>query len=202
MIDVASVNNEEQLIIAAQGGDISAFNQLVERYQTQVYNLARRMLSDPEMAADATQEAFLNAFEHIGRFRGGTLKTWLLRIAANACYDQLRVRKRRPSTSLDSMTDDPDDPKDFADRGELPEQFTLRRELGALLSKGLNELPEDQRMVVILSDVQGMSYDEIADVTQASLGTVKSRLSRARAKLRSFLNEHRELLPREFRYAE
>ncbi|GIW06003.1 MAG: RNA polymerase subunit sigma-24 [Dehalococcoidia bacterium] len=191
---------EERLILASQAGDIQAFNQLVERYQFQVYNLCRRMLGDPELAADATQETFLNAFEHIGRFRGGTLKTWLLRIAANACYDLMRHRKRRPATSLDEIVDDEDDPKDFAGGGELPEQFALRRELGQLLVRALNELPPEQRMVVVLSDIQGLSYDEIADVTRTELGTVKSRLSRARAKLRDYLDRHRELLPRDYRY--
>ncbi|MCS6803333.1 MAG: sigma-70 family RNA polymerase sigma factor [Chloroflexota bacterium] len=193
---------EEQLILASQAGDIQAFNQLIERYQTQVYNLCRRMLGDPELAADATQETFLNAFEHIGRFRGGTLKTWLLRIAANACYDVMRHRKRRPATSLDEILDDEDDPKDFAGNGELPEQFALRRELRQLLLRALNQLPPEQRMVVILSDIQGLSYDEIAEVTRAELGTVKSRLSRARAKLRDFLERHRELLPRDYRQQE
>jgi RNA polymerase sigma-70 factor (ECF subfamily) len=191
---------EERLIVASQAGDLHAFNQLVERYQTQVYNLCRRMLGDPDLAADATQETFLNAFEHIGRFRGGTLKTWLLRIAANACYDVMRHRKRRPSTSLDEMVDDADDPKDFPGTGELPEQVAMRHELRQLLLRALGTLPPEQRMVVILSDIQGLSYDEIAEVTRAELGTVKSRLSRARAKLRDYLHHHRELLPRDYRY--
>jgi len=194
-----ATTEEERLILASQAGDLEAFNQLVERYQFQVYNLCRRMLGDPELAADAAQETFLNAFEHISRFRGGTLKTWLLRIAANACYDLLRHRKRRPSASLDELVDDEEGPKDFAGGGELPEQFALRRELGQLLVRALNELPAEQRMVVILSDIQGLSYDEIAEVTRTELGTVKSRLSRARAKLRDYLDRHRELLPRDYR---
>lgn len=190
---------EERLIVASQAGDLHAFNQLVERYQAQVYNLCRRMLGDPDLAADAAQETFLNAYEHIGRFRGGTLKTWLLRIAANACYDVMRQRKRRPSTSLDELIDDADDPKDFPGNGELPEQVAVRHELRQLLLRALKTLPPEQRMVVILSDIQGLSYDEIAEVTRAELGTVKSRLSRARAKLRDYLDHHRELLPRDYR---
>ncbi|MFN8533494.1 MAG: sigma-70 family RNA polymerase sigma factor [Dehalococcoidia bacterium] len=193
-------SEEEQLILASQAGQVEAFNQLVERYQYQVFNLCRRMLGDPELAADAAQETFLNAFEHIGRFRGGTLKTWLLRIAANACYDLMRHRKRRPSTSLDEIVDDDEDPKDFAGNSELPEQFALRRELGRLLVRALDQLPAEQRIVVVLSDIQGLSYDEIAEVTRSELGTVKSRLSRARAKLRDYLEQHRELLPRDYRY--
>ncbi|MCS7001638.1 MAG: sigma-70 family RNA polymerase sigma factor [Dehalococcoidia bacterium] len=193
--------DEERLIQLSQAGDVSAFNRLVDRYQVPIFNFARRMLADPELAADATQETFLNAFEHLGRFRGGSLKTWLLRIAANACYDQLRYRKRRPSTSLDQLVLDPEEPRDFADdRVELPEQFALRQELGQLLSEALATLPTDQRLVVVLSDIQGLSYDEIAEVTQTSLGTVKSRLSRARAKLREYLVARRELLPRDYRH--
>ncbi len=193
------INEEERLILASQAGDMGAFNRLVEQYQHQVYNLARRLLNDPELAADATQETFLSAYQHIGRFRGGTLKTWLLRIAANACYDVLRHRKRRPSTSLDEILVNPEGTRDFPDEGELPEDFTLRQELGGLLNRALTKLPADQRLAVVLSDVQGLSYDEIADVTQTSLGTVKSRLSRARAKLREILGSHRELLPRAYR---
>jgi RNA polymerase sigma-70 factor (ECF subfamily) len=194
-----NLSDEESLILRSQAGELDAFNQLVEKYQSQVYNLARRMLGDPDMAADASQEAFLNAYEHIDRFRGSTLKTWLLRITANACYDLLRVRQRRPSTSLDDLIADPDDPKDFPDKDETPEEAALRRELGSLLAQSLDSLPSDQRLVVVLSDVQGMSYEEIAEVTNSNLGTVKSRLSRARSKLRDWLGDRRELLPREFR---
>jgi RNA polymerase sigma-70 factor (ECF subfamily) len=195
----AALSEEESLILRSQAGELDAFNQLVQKYQSQVYNLARRMLGDPEMAADASQEAFLNAYEHIDRFRGSTLKTWLLRITANACYDLLRVRQRRPTASLDDLMADPDDPKDFPDRDETPEDAALRRELGGLLARSLDSLPSEQKLVVVLSDVQGMSYEEIAEVTNSNLGTVKSRLSRARSKLRDWLSDRRELLPREFR---
>lgn len=194
-----TLTEEESLILRSQAGELDAFNQLVEKYQSQVYNLARRMLGDPEMAADASQEAFLNAYEHIDRFRGSTLKTWLLRITANACYDLLRVRQRRPTASLDDLMEDPDDPKDFPDKDETPEDAALRRELGGLLVQSLDSLPSDQKLVVVLSDVQGMSYEEIAEVTNSNLGTVKSRLSRARSKLRDWLSDRRELLPREYR---
>lgn len=193
------MSEEESLILRSQAGELDAFNQLVEKYQSQVYNLARRMLGDPELASDAAQEAFLNAYEHIDRFRGSTLKTWLLRITANACYDLLRVRQRRPTASLDDMMADPDDPKDFPDKDETPEDAALRRELGGLLSKSLESLPSEQKLVVVLSDIQGMSYEEIAEVTNSNLGTVKSRLSRARSKLRDWLGARRELLPREYR---
>ncbi|GIW11756.1 MAG: RNA polymerase subunit sigma-24 [Dehalococcoidia bacterium] len=190
---------EDRLILASQAGDVGAFNQLVERYQQAVFTLCRRMLGDPELAADATQETFLNAYEHLGQFRGGAFKTWLFRIAANACYDVLRSRKRRPSTSLDELVDDEEEPKEFPDTGESPEQYLLRRELGQLLLRALAILPPEQRMAVILSDIQGLSYDEIAEVTGSELGTVKSRLSRARAKLRDYLEQNRELLPRLYR---
>lgn len=189
--------DEIQLVESSRKGDLGAFNQLVEAYQSQVYNLCFRMLADPQLAEDATQETFLAAYRGLGGFRGGHFKAWLLRIAANACYDQLRSRKRRPSFSLESLPAQgewlPSDP------GEGPEESALRHELDREIAKGLAELPPDQRLVVILSDIQGFSYEEIVQITRASLGTVKSRLSRGRGHLRDYLLKQRELLPAQFR---
>jgi RNA polymerase sigma factor (sigma-70 family) len=191
--------DELALIAESQRGDLHAFNQLVLKYQTTVYNLAYRILGDGDAAADATQDAFVSAYKAIGRFRGGSFKAWLLRIVTNASYDQLRVKQRRPTDSLDDMLVDPDHDSTLRDESESPEEFALRQELGSAIQGGLGGLPPDQRVVLILSDIEGLSYEEIADVTHVSLGTVKSRLSRARSKLRDYLLDSGELLPAVYR---
>jgi RNA polymerase sigma-70 factor, ECF subfamily len=190
---------EPELITASQRGDVNAFNQLVLTYQQVVYNVAYRMVSDADLAADVTQDTFVSAFKAVRTFRGGSFKSWLLRIATNACYDHFRRQKRRPSDSLDEMLEEPGSEAVFEDHAEGLEDHALRREMVEYIQRGLDGLPEDQRLVVILSDVQGLSYEEIADATGASLGTVKSRLSRGRARLRDFLLRQRELLPSHYR---
>jgi RNA polymerase sigma factor (sigma-70 family) len=192
---------EQRLIDAAQRDDVESFNQLVRLYESRVYNLCYRMLGDPDAAADVAQDTFISAYRNLGRFRGGMFRSWLLRIATNACYDALRARKRRPSTSLQALgvADDEGLGFDLADQGERPDDVALRRELAAAIQRGLADLPEDQRVVIILSDIQGMAYEEIAAVTGANLGTVKSRLSRGRARLRDILRAG-ELLPSKFRH--
>ncbi|WP_322494913.1 sigma-70 family RNA polymerase sigma factor [Chloroflexus sp.] len=192
-------NEEQRLISAAQAGDLEAFNQIVRLYETRVYNLCYRMLGDADAAADATQDAFIAAFRNVRNFRGGVFKAWLLRIATNACYDVLRARKRRPAVSLDSTDNEDDNTRtEVPDPGESLDDMVVRQELSAAIQQGLAELPEDQRIVIILSDIQGLAYEEIAQITGVQLGTVKSRLSRARAKLRDILRVG-ELLPAKFR---
>ena len=190
--------NESELIAASQKGQLGAFNHLVLAYQQMVYNTAYRLLGDRDAAADASQEAFLAAFQAIKSFRGGSFRAWLLRIVTNACYDQLRAKKRRPTTSLDALLVDASE-NSYPSRMVSPDNHVMRRELQAELQRGLLSLPEEQRLVVILSDVQGLSYEEIATATNTNLGTVKSRLSRARAKLRDFLLDQEELLPGRYR---
>ncbi len=190
---------EERALRAAQGGDREAFNHLVRLHQRRVYNLCYRLLGDADDAADATQECFLHAYRAIGGFRGagGAFVGWLLRIAANGCYDVQRRRKRRPSESLDA----PCDPEDASRRARLdppdpapgPVERTLAAETTRWIDEGLKRLSREQRLVVVLCDVQGMSYEEAAAVVGAELGTVKSRLSRARAQLRDFLAGRGEL---------
>ena len=190
---------EKALIAAAQRGEVPAFNQLVLTYQSMVYNLAYRILSDADAAADASQDTFISAFRALKKFRGGSFKAWLLRIATNACYDQLRYKQRRPTSSLEALFVETDHPPSFTDPGEGPEDYALRQELGQVMQAGLNALPPDQRIALVLSDVQGFSYQEIAEITRSSLGTVKSRLSRGRAKLRDYLLDQGELLPARYR---
>lgn len=191
-------SDEYQLISESQRGDVHAFNRLVERYQGRIYALCVRMLNDNEAAADAAQDTFLSAYRNIRRYRGGSFGAWITKIATNACYDQLRVRQRKPSTSMDALLDEHDTPHQFEDVGETPGERTLRNELAREIERGLQVLEPDQRLAIILSDIQGMNYDEIAQATGWPLGTVKSRLSRGRAQLRDVLRKG-ELLPQRYR---
>ena len=192
--------NEQPLIAASQRGDVTAFNRLVILYQEQAYNLAYRMLGNSESAADAAQDTFVSAFQAIKSFRGGSFRAWVLRIATNACYDQLRRAQRQPAVSLDAIIEETGDVPPIASNSPTPEEVASRKELAAYIQRSLLELPPEQRIVVALSDVQGLSYDEIAEVTGSSLGTVKSRLSRGRAHLRDYLLRQPELLPSDFRH--
>ena len=210
--------NERGWIGAAQQGDLDAFNHLVASYEQRIYNLCFRMLGEAEAAADATQDAFINAYKAVGRFRApqgdvqgvvNSFRTWLYRIASNLCYDVLRSRKRRPTTSLDALISDSGE-QEYEATGNFslahglasdgPEGSALRSELSREIQRGLTMLPEDQRLALILCDIQGFSYDEIAVVTASSLGTVKSRISRARARMRDYLLGRGELLPSTFRH--
>jgi RNA polymerase sigma-70 factor (ECF subfamily) len=192
--------DEERLIAAAQRGNLDAFNELVLAYQSRVYNLAYRIMGDPAAAADATQEAFISAHNGLPRFRGGSFRSWLLRIVSNACYDELRRRKRHPTSSIHDLGDvDEEANLALVSPGEGPHAQTERYELADLIQTGITTLPPHQRVTLVLADVQGMSYQEVADATDVALGTVKSRLARARARLRDYLREHGELLPHKYR---
>jgi len=172
--------DEQELIQRSKQGDLDSFNRLVESYQGLVYNLALRMLGNSETAEDAAQDAFFSAWRRIGSFRGGNFRAWLLRITANVCRDQLRKLKHHHSTSLEALLIEPEG----LPSSESPEDYALRREVGEQIQKGLSGLPSEQRLAVVLSDIQGLSYEEIAQVMGCSLGTVRSRLSRGRAQLR------------------
>ena len=191
--------DEEALVASARKGDARAFNQLVLLYQGMAYNVAYRILGDADSAADATQDAFLSAFKAIRQFRGGSFKAWMLRIVTNSCYDQLRVKQRRPTDSLDDLEIDEDHLRPLQDPSEQPDEHVERLQLNQGLQDGIQRLPVEQRVVLVLSDVQGLNYQEIAEATGLSLGTVKSRLSRGRARLRDLLLEQKELLPARFR---
>jgi RNA polymerase sigma factor (sigma-70 family) len=192
--------NLESTLRAAQGGDVAAFNGLVLEYQRQLFNVCYRMLGNAEDAADATQDALLSAFRGLKTFNGPAagLRGWLLRIAVNTCYDQLRRRQRRPSESLEALhAVDPDRHNSagdsVADPTLGPEDRALGSETARHIQEAIDRLAPDQRMTVILCDVQGLSYDEAAQAMSVELGTVKSRLSRARAQLRDLLSAKGEL---------
>lgn len=192
---------ELALVARSQKGDVAAFNALVERYQGLAYALALRMLGDPDAAADVTQDAFLAAFRAIKSCRGASFRAWLLRIVSNACYDVFRSRGRQPTSSLDELLDndsigDAATPAALVDSSWDPERAVLRAEVIAAIQGALLQLPGDQRLAVILSDVHGLPYDEIARIMDSPLGTVKSRIARARAHLRTILARQPELFPR------
>ena len=192
--------NEEDLIQQAQQGDIVAFNRLVVQYQELVFNVAYRIMGDPAEAEDVAQETFITAYKSLRSFRGGSFKSWLIRVATNRCYDELRRRKRRPQTSLDAITDENESFAFLRSPGEGPEAHRQRVELALMIERCLKGLPDDQRIVTVLGDVEGYDYQQIAEITSVSLGTVKSRLSRARAMLRDCLQEiGGELLPSAYR---
>jgi RNA polymerase sigma-70 factor (ECF subfamily) len=200
-------DDEERLIVRSQQGDVEAFNQLILRYQQTTYGVVYRMLGNPEVAADVTQDALLAAFRAVGSFRGGSsFRAWLLRIASNMACDHWRKNQRHPASSLDELTDE-DEPHTSEeltalvepDQASNPEEFLLSQELQELIQRGLQDLPLEQRVAVILCDIEGHSYEEIAAITLSSIGTVRSRISRGRGRLRRYLYQHKELLPRDYR---
>ena len=191
------MDDEHQLIDRSQHGDLIAFNELVDRYQSQAYNLALRMLGDEALAADAAQESFISAYRAIKGFRGGSFRSWILRITANSTRDLLRAAKSRRALSLEALETDSGALPHSSE--ESPEDQALRSELGSEIQRSLESLHHDQRLALVLIDIQGFSYEETARITGASLGTVKSRLSRARHQMRGLLRAVPELLPDQFR---
>jgi RNA polymerase sigma factor (sigma-70 family) len=191
--------DESQLISRAREGELDAFNLLIEIYERPVYNLCFRMLSSEQAAEDAAQEAFISAFRSVASFRGGSFRSWLFRIASNACYDEMRRRRARPARSLDAPAGDDDRHIDVPGDVKSLDEHVQNVELHEALREALMDLPPDQRLAIVLRDVQGMDYDEIAEVTLTNLGTVKSRINRARSRLRTALLARPELLPSHLR---
>ncbi len=190
---------EEELVQRARRGDLEAFNRLVLAYQGQVYALAYRLLGDADSAADAAQEAFFSAFQHIARFRKGSFRAWLLRITANFCYDVLRKRRTHPQASLESLSTNLEVRLPAGEPGEDPTAQAEQEELSQEIQRALNTLPPEQRAVIVLCDIEEFPYDQAARTLGISLGTLKSRLSRGRARLREYFWERRELLPASMR---
>jgi RNA polymerase sigma-70 factor (ECF subfamily) len=179
------------LLERARGGDLDAFNDLVVLYQDQLFALVVRMVPDRDQASDCVQEAFFSAYRNLGSFRGGSVKSWLNRICVNAAMDTQRARKRRPVQPYPELDDDSWQPPagDEAD----PERAALDSERTRALAGALARITDDQRVAIVLYDVEGYDYAEIADMTAVSLGTVKSRIHRGRLALRSLLEDRMEL---------
>jgi RNA polymerase sigma-70 factor (ECF subfamily) len=183
-IDVALVGQ-------AVRGELAAFNQLVERHQDHLFALVYRLVPDRDQAADAVQEAFLSAYRNLASFRGGSVKSWLGRIAINAAMDIQRARRRRPSQPYPELEDESWQPP--AESDVEPEHQALAVERSRVLAAALAALPFDQRNCIVLYDVDGYDYGEIARIMGVSVGTVKSRIHRGRLVLRNALTPSREL---------
>lgn len=201
-------NNEQErerehaLIARGQQGDRAAFNALVEKYQGAAYALALRMLGDPDTACDVTQEAFFSAYRALATFHGASFRAWLLRIVSNGCYDVFRARGRQPATSLEALLEHDDAsssdahlPGGMVDPSWNPEETALRSETMRTIEAALLQLPPEQRLAIVLCDIQGLAYEEVARIMETPLGTVKSRIARARTQLRTLLTRQGELSP-------
>lgn len=194
-LSVSPDDDDARLIERAREGDLDAFNLLVDRYQQIVYRVARRYMRSPDLADDVTQDTFIRAYNALDTFRnsdGRGFRSWLLRIATNRARDLLRASARRPADSLESMVESEDSAWEPEDRAETPSARADRLALHHHLEWALGELSDDQRLAIVLFDVEGYSYDEIAEISGAAVGTIKSRLHRARARLHQILSEHPE----------
>ena len=199
-------SNHVILLVQDRSGKTSCYNCIIETYQTQAYNLARRMLDDWALAEDAVQESLVSGYRAYSQFRGDNLSSWLMRIVANTCRDMMRSRRARPTVPLDPT------PVNEGEHGrtlsafelpstmESPEEHAERGALNRAIQDCLNSLPEEHRLAELLVDVQGMSYEEASVAMNCNLGTVKSRVSRGRRGLRDCLQKAGELLPSRFRH--
>jgi RNA polymerase sigma-70 factor (ECF subfamily) len=185
-----------RLVLLAKNGNLDAFNSLVDLHQGAVYSLCYRLLFNRESAEDATQETFVAAYRAIARFDGGNLRGWLLRIAANECRDELRRRKRRPTTVSFRSPSDDEPPLDPPDPAPGAPESLESAEAGSDIERLLARLPLEQRQAIVLVDLYNYAYDEVATMTGASVGTVKSRIHRGREKLRSIVEAQPELFGR------
>lgn len=184
--------DEGALVTAAKAGDLTSFEELVNRYERRIFRLAMNITQNREDAQDATQDAFMKAFQHLDSFQGGSrFYTWLVRIAVNEAL--MRLRRRRPNVvSLDEPTETEDDlmPRQVEDWGPTPEQRYARTEMNSILTSSISDLDPIFRTVFLLRDVEGLSTEETAETLGVSLPAVKSRLLRARLKLRQKLNPY------------
>ena len=180
---------EATIVRKVLGGDANAFETLVLEYEKNVYNIALRMTGNSEDAADMTQEAFIKAYNSLQSFRGDSkFSVWLYRIVSNVCLDFLRSKNRRPTVSLSVEDDDGEDAQlDVADESQSPELLLDRKLTRDSVRRGLDSLPPDYRQILLLREIQGLSYDEIAQALSLEVGTVKSRIFRARKRLCTFL---------------
>ncbi len=187
----AAARRDAMLVERARAGDLTAFNDIVAVHQDFLHALVVRTVPDRDQAEDVTQEAFFRAWRQIGSFRGGSLRSWLARIAVNAAIDLQRARKRRPVQPYPELEDDSWQPPAGEDAD--PEMTVTQAERIHVLSEALRRIAPDQRAAIVLFDVEGFDYGEIAEMTGVSLGTVKSRIHRGRLALRDLLADRMEL---------
>lgn len=188
---------EKILIRKAKQGNMTAFEKLILQHEKTVYNIAYRMFHNEEDAKDMSQEVFIKVFRWIEKFdENAAFSTWLYRIAVNTCIDEIRKRKGKETYSMEENyeTDDGEMKKQYVYDGPTPEESYLQKEMAEDVQGAINQLSPDHKTLVILRDVQGFSYAEIAEIVDCSLGTVKSRISRARLQLKNIMMQNRELL--------
>ena len=193
---------EKTLIKAAQRGDLEAFNLLILRYQNLLFGIALRLLNDEDTAADAVQEALISAFRRFHTFRGDSLRSWLARVVVNACYDEVRKKRRQHSVPLEQFNAEGDEIETsywLVDRQADPELQFESFELEDAIQNSLHKLPPIYRLVLVLVDIEGLSYEEAASAVRVPVGTVKSRLARARLQMQKSLQAAGELLPSSYR---
>ena len=186
---------EKELIQNAKQGDLHAFEELILKHEKIVYNVALRMMNHSEDAKDISQEVFLKAYKHIVNFdERSAFSTWLYRITTNTCIDEMRKRKGKQSYSLEEELENEDGSmqRQIADEGDTPEESILREEQKSEIIQALDNLSEEHKAAVVLRDVKGLSYEEISEILELSLGTVKSRISRARNQLKTEILKIRE----------
>ncbi|HOZ39080.1 MAG TPA: sigma-70 family RNA polymerase sigma factor [Anaerolineaceae bacterium] len=194
---------ETELITRAVDGDLDAFNQLVLQHQEVAYNVAYRIMADENAAADATQDAVISMYRKLDTYRGGSFKSWFLRIVTNACYDELRRQRRRPTIPIEPETNEGElveSPEWLEDKSAGPEDVLGTSEIENAIQHCLSGLDQKFRIVITLVDVSGEDYEAVARIIGTPIGTVKSRLARARLKMQQCLQGFRELLPDQFRH--
>jgi RNA polymerase sigma-70 factor (ECF subfamily) len=194
-------DEEKELITAAQHGDLDAFNTLILRYQNLLYGIALRMLNDEDTASDAVQEALISAFSKFNTFRGGSLRSWLARVTVNACYDEMRRKRRQREVPLEQFNMEGEEVEDLSwmiDPAARPEERYESYEMESAIQDSLNHLTPAYREALVLVDIEGLSYEEASVAAQVPVGTVKSRLARARLQIRSSLQGYQDLLPTQF----
>jgi RNA polymerase sigma-70 factor (ECF subfamily) len=193
---------EKTLIRAAQRGDLEAFNLLILRYQNLLFGIALRLLNDEDAAADAVQEALISAFRRFDTFRGDSLRSWLARVVVNACYDEMRKKRRQHSMPLEQFNSEGDEIENsywLVDSQADPELQFESSELESAIHNSLHKLLPIYRLVLVLVDIEGLSYEEAASAARVPVGTVKSRLARARLQMQKSLQGSGELLPASYR---
>ena len=202
MKSLANISDDEKdLIKAAQRGDLNAFNALILRYQNMLFGIALRMLGDEDTASDAVQEALISAFSKFQTFRGGSLRSWLARVTVNACYDEMRRKRRQREVPLEQFNMEGEEVEDLAwmiDPAARPEERYESYEMDSAIQESLNQLTPAYREALVLVDIEGLSYEEASVAARVPVGTVKSRLARARLQVRSFLKGYRDLLPAQY----
>lgn len=194
---------DKELIYKAKKGDRDAFNQLILKYQDLAFNISLRMMGNTMKAEDVCQDAFIKAYQKILLFGEGSFKSWLMKIVTNTAIDQIRKNKRRNEISLISQDNQGEDIEDsiwMIDHDESPEEKIIKKQLNKAIQYCLNKLPFEFRAVVIMIDIQAFDYKETAKILKSPLGTIKSRLLRARKKMQVCLTTFEELLPDQFRY--